>query len=431
MATQLQIKTSPELIGLLGKGLYTHKNGVIVARELLQNSRDACLRGGDVNMTIDYGLDIITCDDTGVGMSFDTLNNVFLGIGESLKDEGSAGGFGIAKVALFAAGDFSVWTRDNEIHKDLIHTTTTERKGTQVIVELEDTLYESTVGEIYQMCYGSNVKRFTLDGQSVPPYKGGRMLGNYRGATVRLAPPLVTPKGTFTNKVIYRIKGLVQYVERISYISDDEIDFNLIVEFEDITYKPTDDQYPFDLSREKVDYDIDSWVKKFAEEIHTDRLSNRAKKEPNTKKDRVKKAAAGYILKNVPTSYNGVIPGSHRQLTYLLRRMLDTMNEKGCGYGLVYDASTVGEQCGSSTSTILVNPIFMLEGLDTTNNLELIFKLWHLLCHEIAHKSHGIHNEQFSCKESEISRMTAGLVAQDLHQLRRYAQRVMNSLEKE
>lgn len=117
------LKVSPRLLSIFGKSLYSGDSLEIVSRELIQNSRDACI---DNKGIIDFSListnrnqgdsTMIICQDQGIGMNLDILENVFLSLGSTLdasESHNKVGGFGIAKASIFAADNWKIHTRDN------------------------------------------------------------------------------------------------------------------------------------------------------------------------------------------------------------------------------------------------------------------------------------------------------------------------------
>lgn len=97
----------PRLMKVLGAKLYSGDLGAVAMRELLQNAIDA-VRGlsdsstGKITMTVSTINRTISIQDNGHGMLPEVAQKELLDIGGSKKEEGSSGGFGIAKVALFA-----------------------------------------------------------------------------------------------------------------------------------------------------------------------------------------------------------------------------------------------------------------------------------------------------------------------------------------
>lgn len=106
----------PRLMKVLGGNLYSGDLGVVAVKEMLQNATDS-LRAlekpgtGTVRATVDSSKRIIEVTDTGAGMTPDVATRELVDIGGSSKAEGSAGGFGIAKVAIFSnAEDIRILT---------------------------------------------------------------------------------------------------------------------------------------------------------------------------------------------------------------------------------------------------------------------------------------------------------------------------------
>lgn len=101
------IKTDvKQLLRLLGPSMYKGNVLEVAVKELLQNSFDAVKKSdtGRVDITTDSYDNVITCVDNGVGMTADTVRNVYLTIGGTLKEMDvteRSGGLGLAKVQFF------------------------------------------------------------------------------------------------------------------------------------------------------------------------------------------------------------------------------------------------------------------------------------------------------------------------------------------
>jgi len=98
------------LLTVLGENLYAGDPFWITFRELIQNSVDSRATkievkcgspSGKQELSSDVGYDL-TVSDNGHGMSCAVLQKEFIDIGGSLKDGPAAGGYGIAKVGIFA-----------------------------------------------------------------------------------------------------------------------------------------------------------------------------------------------------------------------------------------------------------------------------------------------------------------------------------------
>lgn len=100
-----------QILSLLSASLYKGDVLEVATRELLQNSYDAT-KNVD-NPTISFVWDgwnrILTCIDNGIGMSPETVKDVFFTVGGTLKEgldvSERSGGFGIAKVQFFMAAE--------------------------------------------------------------------------------------------------------------------------------------------------------------------------------------------------------------------------------------------------------------------------------------------------------------------------------------
>lgn len=98
-----------QMLKLLGSSMYKGNEASVAMKELLQNSFDAVKTV--VNPTIDIYVEnkTITINDNGIGMSRDTVENVYLKIGGTLKDHleigDRSGGLGLAKVQFFMTAE--------------------------------------------------------------------------------------------------------------------------------------------------------------------------------------------------------------------------------------------------------------------------------------------------------------------------------------
>ena len=107
-----------QLVRLLGIHNYASRLVNVVVKELLQNSFDAVRSAyqlkelpvgrGTIQFLFDPDQRKLSVEDNGVGMAPETVQNVFLRVGTSLKESLSAeqrsGGFGLAKLAFLFAG---------------------------------------------------------------------------------------------------------------------------------------------------------------------------------------------------------------------------------------------------------------------------------------------------------------------------------------
>lgn len=91
-------------------------------RELIQNARDAGATRVDASLTETDQHITLTFRDNGCGMDWDTLERGMLTYGGSIKADGAAGGFGMAKlVVCFSSDETIIRTRDNAVRIDGIN----------------------------------------------------------------------------------------------------------------------------------------------------------------------------------------------------------------------------------------------------------------------------------------------------------------------
>jgi hypothetical protein len=106
--TRASAAMDPRLLQVLGGNLYSGDLGIVALKEMLQNAVDS-LRAlpdksqGKINVTVDTVAGSIAVSDNGIGMTPEVATRELVDIGGSYKPgEESSGGFGIAKVAIFA-----------------------------------------------------------------------------------------------------------------------------------------------------------------------------------------------------------------------------------------------------------------------------------------------------------------------------------------
>lgn len=94
-----------QMLKLLGAQMYKGNEANVAVKELLQNSFDAVKKVINPEIRINTRGNTITVKDNGIGMSRETVENVYLKIGGTLKDHldvaDRSGGLGLAKVQFF------------------------------------------------------------------------------------------------------------------------------------------------------------------------------------------------------------------------------------------------------------------------------------------------------------------------------------------
>lgn len=254
----------PRLFTMIGKKLYSTHPVKIVVRELLQNSRDACVRKGvepEIVITIDHSQKStwVTCRDNGIGMTQEQLLNEFLCLGNTSKmhDANAVGGFGIASAALMRNPEWSVRTLDTYVDNTYFFSdedmpTLEMFNGTEIKVHITEDTYMFHVKEVIAMLKMSQAKLKLIVND--PPNTD---LYDLDGA-VSLHEELV--RDTFTlssllgeivdedidKKLFIALQGLVQY--SINYY---ELPFPLVLNLKP-TVRPDNENYPLNMSREQL-----------------------------------------------------------------------------------------------------------------------------------------------------------------------------------
>ena len=171
-----EISIDPRLIKLLGRSMYDSHPLVLVVRETLQNSRDACLRRGiepEIHITVKLLPDqkaIVICRDNGIGMTAEELIKYFLRLGGTGKEDDpqSVGGLGLAKAVIMGGDDWSIHTRNYRTSmQDIIDRHPIRIvdfiDGTEVMTKIERKCYFSDLINAYLMAALSDVRvRFTV-----------------------------------------------------------------------------------------------------------------------------------------------------------------------------------------------------------------------------------------------------------------------------
>lgn len=296
----VDVKVDPRLITLLGKSLY-HKNLlVIVARELLQNARDACLLAGvEPSIKIEIVRDTnykchVFCQDNGIGMTRQQLKEEFFFLGKrtaKLENLMAVGGFHIAVASTIASKNWIVRTLDCYIDSTdwTIKQSTDSIQGTQVWVDLEDSVFNASLQEAVLEIMLSDCKGLTLEvkdggdriiyqenagissmGLSIIPNVNDNLrdllqeVTNLRGLNVRCfiaeevvlrsvegCTKSVSYMGTIHGLSVYLLNGQVQFVTRTSEGRKPALFFDFTT-----NAKPDDKDYPFTMSRESVTKDL-------------------------------------------------------------------------------------------------------------------------------------------------------------------------------
>jgi len=198
-------------------------------REVVQNSVDAKARNIALGATEVDGNMVASCDDDGIGMDLDTIENRFLAIG-ALGAEGkgtgaAVGGFGEAKKILcFKWPKWELYSRDNYLLGSNGTAEAVEqepRKGTLVQAWMPMQTNEFTriehASEFLARCHFTNIN-FTLNGT---PWGGpwlykGRLLKEIRGEKVDAAMYYTKESKRLQARCYVRLNGMYMHTIDIS-----------------------------------------------------------------------------------------------------------------------------------------------------------------------------------------------------------------------
>ena len=333
------IRVSKKLIKLVGQNLYSASPIFpVTVRELLQNSIDAQKTKGvdqPVNFTIAMNAEdmkvSLTCADAGVGMNKETINEKFLVIGESGKEDG-VGGFGIAKAAIVLSCDsWSLATQDNQFGGFGLEVAEQAASsfvdGCNIRLEYENRKNSRVYPGNYNFgaavnylvtsdaktsitFVNTNTER-TLEEKAT--YNGLQVTNKTLLETLECGcskielhcVPTIVYKSmsmyqssinTYDNeklggRIIYRLNGLTQF---LAYGYGDA-DFNIVVEVS-TTARPDSEDYPFTLSREEINTEIQSLLSSKLRNYFTNSQTTKIKlKELNGDKQVYRECYSGYL----------------------------------------------------------------------------------------------------------------------------------------
>lgn len=443
--SQVTITTSPELIKLLGEKLYDSPLYWILVRELIQNAVDASGKSDPVYVNIDFPyrswseeVFSLMVEDEGCGMDEETLINVFLCIGGSKKVDGSTGGFGIAKVALFNADTWRVETTANTIDQSLELTSSKERKGTAVMAVLNRVLmYGSQRRRLGLLLYGNNVPNLVVDGEKVEPYKPtGRIhRAEVEGVsyTYRTANAINLPnkldESPVSGYILYRINGLVQAVE---YGGEDlaNAEKNLVVDFPNIGYRPTDKNYPFSMSREKPAADVGAEIRGYLNTLAKDTISTMVDDGRGDSTEKWWENPNTGLLSHTYGSRKLRPDLTQRRMAKLWGMILETILPTTVFRVGVTDDPTCAAfhtRWHDQDAFVLNVGAALLEmmwAVEREDSLALVMGLWHLACHEAAHTKFPHHDEKFTSFENTLSTTSLKGLMERMNDLRVAARKV-------
>lgn len=284
-----------QLLNVLSSSLYKGDILFVATRELLQNSFDAVKKVSDPKIQVNFSCYERTLEfkDNGVGMSPDTVKDVFLTIGgidkEGLDETERSGGFGIAKVQFFTAAEHILVESIRDGIKTTIDTTredlidqrakcfvehVQEEPGTRVVLKFPET-YEDATGKVNNIyLYESSVTnplKKPLVGYNIPIFFNGYVVNNTLlhkhcikeeydwGIVYMYYSPKLKSNSDYCNASVH-CAGLYQFLYQ-KYMGDGqgcELIFNILPK-----YAAGQREYPFANSRD----DFSGYVKPDIEKL--------------------------------------------------------------------------------------------------------------------------------------------------------------------
>jgi len=443
------------LIKMIGRKLYSTHPLIIVVRELLQNSVDACnsvKRENQIKITIDVNRGesvTVVCDDNGIGMNKDILINKFLCLGASGKRDNadSTGGFGIAKAALLSNDFWSVYTTCWYIDAAGLGGDLIKRKrriGTRVKCRITEDWYHSTIVSALSMIYFSDVKIHLILRENGIDIINDKNAGFdekmdlhaskiLEGWQLNLVNPFSPYDSVYTNyndNDHYRLNGLVQFstsaygreIITVTDINTDKI--------------PTDNDYPLTMSRESLKPEISSEVNKVLQKISEN--PNQTKFNAARKNKVIKSNVNDGITleKNIDVSeipaigriktinQLGESPTSdEKRLLRLYAALLALVvrNNDYFGVGLTDDSCRGMRMYCEGQQWYMINPdiVFTDTELHGWSMDGLIHAVYFLAIHEAAHYENHTHNESFASEMSRLNVSSIGILLDNMPKLRK------------
>jgi len=413
------ITVDNELLSLLGDKLYSNPSDFILCRELLQNSVDSTASRIDIDYRHDEdrGGYILSVEDNGIGMTKDTLLNVFLGIGKSKKAGGAVGGFGIAKVAIFSCDIWEITTKhksDNEYTikggttRQGLELSTVEKGDNDSYTKVSVYLNQLAISRLWEalVINPTNRKvRIYLNGEKVSNPKTSKIISvsSYKDNdfTIRYCHSKSGDSyldDHLAGRIYYRIGGLVQFSCKLYDLEKGFITVDFTV-----GYKAKDSNYPFSMSRESIEYSYDREVNSLIKGFMKDKLS----RDNDNREKENKQSLINGILYTRPPDYtldmlNRFISQDMKRVSRLYRDILIAiLKDDNFILGITletdvngYNGHYKGEKVYGINPTAYMNQV---------SKVDMILTLWHLAIHEITHNYYSYHDENFTSKEGYLA----------------------------
>jgi len=368
----------PRLFTMIGKKLYSTHPLKIVVRELLQNSRDACIRKGvepEIVITIDHTEKStwVTCKDNGIGMTQEQLVNEFLCLGNTSKmhDTNAVGGFGIASAALMRNPEWSVRSLDTYVDNTYFFTDEDMPTlpdvldGTEVKVHIVEETYMWHLRETIAMVRMSQTKaRLIVNGEySSDLYDAGGEIPLHPEITKDtfiLSSVLgdLAEDGYVSERLFVALHGLVQF--SLSFYG---LPFPLVLDLKPAV-RPDDASYPLNMSREQLENEL-------YDEVSTIIKDNYIEKPETAKVERE------FAIQEVKDKI------TEGEMLRGRRGLVEHLQEAGKGYFEAYEeARSFRPETAKKREPCMMFTNYSAEGRDLKRDARLM-KLWQEILKEV------------------------------------------------
>lgn len=238
MAKKLDIKINQSIISILGRKLYQSQFGMVVLRELIQNSLDA--NSSIIKVEFDSENKILSVIDNGAGI--ERIEGLLDTIGESIKDSDNLetiGGYGLAKLAIFGCLEWEFVSKSGSFSTGYIFDETKKQDiGTSVtcIFKSDDLPwdFESKIKDYLKSIY-RNVTFF---------YNHASIKANEYKNTIIGTLSEVTSNTINNGYAIVRINGLPTFARYVPNLGE-----TVFYDYQ-VSCDPYDDNYPLSSNRD-------------------------------------------------------------------------------------------------------------------------------------------------------------------------------------
>jgi len=395
-----ELSINLEAIETMGEKLYPTNLGIVVLRELIQNSLDADATFIDIELGVDDNkIATLSVLDNGIGIA--DYNKYFLQIGNisDQKKENSIGGFGMAKLALLSCTTLEVVSVGGYFNKTMLFNTeesideSVTTQGTMITVTIPDNKtpwnYES-----YIRSYLKTIKTdvtLIFNEEEITHYE---LIDFYAKESKEIG--FESEYNNSDNEVVIRVNGLPTIYEYVYGLNGISLIYDIITKL-----NPNSGDYPLCTNRESLNK---SWSGYQDYRLWLENI--RASIEDQKELEKVRKAeimAANYnnmLLSGGATKQqlreNIKLVKIYKKYVLAVLAIIDSdNNHDNIKFGITADNNTVAAYV-SQVSGFFINPNCTL---DSDKSKILSFAI-----HECAHwQGYDEHNIEFARSMTDIT----------------------------